>query len=457
MRLRSKLAWQFTTLMALALLIILSGVYVLDWLSIRQEFFNRLEERAKIVAYFYWEKAELKPADFERLEQRYMQRLPYEVVRLYDKEHREVLVENNHPDKRIAIIDLKRLQKEKSYFAIDAEYQQTCAMLYQNRQGETWVSVTAYDLYGNKRLQWLAVIMLVCYLISLVFIFFLGRFLIKNGLQHIQNIVQEVQNIQADQLGQRLEEPPYLDEVGELVLTFNQLLERLEGSFQSQKLFVSQASHELRTPIAIMLGEVEVALTRTRSTENYQQTLQSLQQTLLQGKEMINSLLLFTQLGDSTEVPNIEFLRIDELIWEVFDHIKRAFPTHYWRINLEEMPEDMEALTLCGNKSWLKMALHNLMENVIKYGANKPADLTLYYAPQQACLKIRDYGIGIAPEDLKNIFEPFYRGINTRGKIQGTGLGLPLTKRILEAHDVAFEVESVETKGTTITLFFELM
>ncbi len=456
MRLRTKLAWQFTFLMALALFIILSVVYVLDFLSVRQDFFNRLEERAKIVAYFYWEKDELQPADFERLEQRYVQRLPYEVVRLYDKAHREVLVENNHPYKKVVSIDLKRLKKEKSYYAIDAENQQTYAMLYQNKQGETWVAVTGYDLYGNRRLQWLAIILVVCYLLSLFFMFFLGRFLIKKGLQHIQNIVEEVQSIQADQLDQRLEMPTYRDEIGELVITFNQLLERMESTFKSQKLFVSQASHELRTPIAIMLGEVEVALSRTRSIEIYQQTLQSVQQTLLQAREIINDLLLFAQLGNSKEVPSVEVLRIDEVIWEVFDNIKREFPTHYWRIHLETMPEDMETLIFCGNRGWLKMAFHNLMENIVKYGNNLPADITLRYTPQQFCFKIQDYGIGISSEDLENIFEPFYRGTNTRGNINGTGLGLPLTKRIIEAHEIVFEIYSQIGKGTTIMLFFTL-
>ncbi|TAE17613.1 MAG: sensor histidine kinase [Bacteroidetes bacterium] len=456
MRLRSKLAWQFTILVALALLLILGGVYFLNLISLRQEFFNRLEERAKIVAYFYWEKEQLKLEDFKKLEQRYVQRLPYETVRLYDKEHKELLVENFHPAQKTPNLDLARLKRERTYFAIDNDYIQVCVMLYTSKQGDSWVAVSAYDLYGNKRMQNLLLVMGLCYLGSLGFIFLLGRFLVKNGLRHIQNIVREVQTIQADHLEKRLALPPYQDEVGELVFTFNQLLARLEKNFQSHKMFVSQASHELRTPLAIMLGEVEVALARPRTIEVHEQTLQSIRQTLLQAKEMVDSLLLFAQLEHNVEVPNIEALRIDELLWEVFDSTKREYPQHYWRVDLQNMPDNMEELTFFGNRQWIHMAIHNLMQNVIKYGNNQPADITLAYQPQQLLLRLQDYGCGINAQDLPYIFEPFYRGTNIRGAIHGTGIGLALVKRALDAHGIIFRVSSEENKGTVFELFFEL-
>jgi signal transduction histidine kinase len=265
-----------------------------------------------------------------------------------------------------------------------------------------------------------------------------------------------VQTIQADSLAQRLATPPYQDEIGELVVTFNQMLERLEKVFTSHKLFVSQASHELRTPLAIMLGEVEVALTRSRTEEVYKNTLGSVRQTLLQAKDLVDSLLLFAQLENSLEVPNVEPLRIDEIVWEVFDSIKKEYPQSHWRINLENMPENMEELVFYGNRQWLRMALHNFMRNAVKYGNQNPIDLSLYYVSDQLSLKIQDYGLGISQEDLPYIFIPFYRGANTRGKIQGTGIGLALTKRILEAHSINVEITSETGKGTTIELFFEL-
>ncbi len=329
-------------------------------------------------------------------------------------------------------------------------------MVYQRRQGDCWVAVTAYDMHGNRRLQWLIAFMGVSYLGSVGFIFLLGRFLVKNGLKHIQNVVREVQEIQAERLDKRLASPPYQDEIGEMVVTFNQLLERLDKAFQSHKFFVSHASHELRTPLAIMLGEVEVALNRTRTIEVYENTLASLRQTLLQAKEMVDSLLLFAQLENSAEVPQIEAIRIDELVWEVFDSIKREFPKQFWRIDLQNMPENMEMLVFYGNRHWLKMAIHNLMKNVVKYGLEKPADLRLEYQPELLRFIIQDYGLGIGAKDLPYIFEPFYRGTNTRGKIQGEGIGLALVKRIVEAHDISLVLESIEGKGTTITLSFQL-
>lgn len=457
MRLRSKLAWQFTILVALALFLILGTVYILNLYSTRQDFFNRLEERAKIVAYFYWEKDGLQPADFQKLEQKYVQRLPYEIVRLYDKAHKELLVENFHPQGITPALDLVRLRREKMYFQTDAQYLQTCAMAYQSRQGDSWVAVTAYDIHGNIRLQRLAILMSISYLASLGFIFLLGRFLVKNGLKHIQAVVHEVQEIQAEQLEKRLASPPYQDEIGELVITFNQLLERIHKAFESHKFFVSHASHELRTPLAIMLGEVEVALNRTRTVEVYESTLASLRQTLLHAKEMIDSLLLFAQLEHNLEVSHIEPLRIDELIWEVFDQIKREFPTYYWRVDLIDMPENMGVLLFYGNRNWLKIAIHNLMKNVIKYGMQKPADLRLRFERAKLSVSIQDYGMGISQKDLPYIFEPFYRGANMRGKVQGDGIGLALVKRILEAHEISLELQSIEGQGTTVTLYFELL
>jgi signal transduction histidine kinase len=205
-----------------------------------------------------------------------------------------------------------------------------------------------------------------------------------------------------------------------------------------------------------MLGEVEVALARPRTIEVHEQTLQSIRQTLLQAKEMVDSLLLFAQLENNVEVPNIEALRIDELLWEVFDSTKREYPQHYWRVDLQNMPDNMEELTFFGNRQWIHMAIHNLMQNIIKYGNNQPADITLAYQPQKLLLRLQDYGYGINAQDLPYIFEPFYRGTNIRGAIHGTGIGLALVKRALDAHGIIFRVSSEENKGTVFELFFEL-
>lgn len=148
---------------------------------------------------------------------------------------------------------------------------------YDDNQGQFYVLVSAHDKSGLSKLDNLRNTLIICLLFSSVLVLVLGWFFSAQVLWPITAIVREVNNIKASSLHLRLHEPKSRDEIAELARTFNQMLNRLQVSFEMQKNFISNASHELRNPLTALSGEIEVALLKERSPQEYVASLKTLQ------------------------------------------------------------------------------------------------------------------------------------------------------------------------------------
>src|SRR5690606_7465974 len=141
------------------------------------------------------------------------------------------------------------------------------------------------------------------------------------------------------------------DEVAELARTFNSMLSRLEASFESQRTFVRNASHELRTPLAVMIGEMEVALARKRSEEHYVDALTTVLNQARLMTSLVNDLLSLAIHEDSSE-PFDDVVRIDEVLWEVHEEMRKAFPQKQLEFYLDQLPEDPDLISVFGNHAY---------------------------------------------------------------------------------------------------------
>ena len=296
----------------------------------------------------------------------------------------------------------------------------------------------------------LAVMMPVALAVSLA----AGWFLAGRALKPVEGITQAARRIAEGDLSQRLATPAAADEIGTLVSTFNDMIAKLDASFQQVRRFSADASHELRTPLTVMKGETELALRRPRAAEDYQLVLESNLEEIDRLTRIVDE-LLFLSRADLGEVKMASLpVRLDELIRDVHKQASVLGQEHGAQVSLGSLT----SATVLGDELRLRELLLNLMDNAVKY--SKPGgrvEVSLARDGGWARLSVSDQGIGIPPDARARIFDRFYRTNEARVHAkQGTGLGLSICKWIAESHKGRIEVQSQPNQGSRFTVILPL-
>jgi heavy metal sensor kinase len=267
----------------------------------------------------------------------------------------------------------------------------------------------------------------------------LGRWLCQRALAPVTTMAQIARKITAQELDQRLPRPGTADELESLTSAFNDLLTRLQDSFERQQRFTGEASHQLRTPLTAMLGQVEVALRRDRPGEEYRRVLGLVQKQALHLRQIIEMLLFLARADAEAKLPELQLLDLD-------DWLAQYLPAweHHPRCGDIRREAGGTHLTVHAHPGLLGQALDNLLDNACKY--SQPGTeivVRTWRQENEVRLAVEDHGYGIGPEELARVFEPFFRSPEVRRRgIQGIGLGLAVTARIIAALGGHIEVES---------------
>lgn len=277
---------------------------------------------------------------------------------------------------------------------------------------------------------------------------------ISRALSPLESITDTVDQInRADDLARRI---PYQgqtdDEVGDLVESFNQTLERLESLFTSQQRFLADVSHELRTPLTVIKGNVDLM---RRMKEVDEESLTSIDQEAGRLTRLVGGLLMLAQAESGKLTLNLKPVELDSLLTEVFQQM-RVLAGSKIHVHLNEIDQAQ----VNGDRDRLKQVLLNLIANAIQYTPpGGDVFLSLAIVRGQARIIVRDTGPGIPAEDLPHIFERFYRAekSRTRSQVSGFGLGLAIAHWIVEHHAGKIEVDSKEGKGTTFAIWIPLL
>lgn len=447
MTIRSRLTWLFLGVVAVLLLLVLAGVYVLQERYTAREFRQRLRERAQVTAYIYLEKDELRASTFRAFEKKYLRALHNEILQVYDAQRHVRFIA---ADERVHLSDamLARIAASKElYFALGPR--EAVGIFYRDNQGDYIILAAAENAYGHRRLASLASIMGLAFVLSLALIYLTGRVFAGRALAPIAALNDQVDRITAQDLHRRVDgtrlRASGRDELTRLAHTFNRLLGRLETSFEGQRTFVRNASHELRTPLTASIGELQVLLAREREPAAYREGAASVLAELLQLKLLLNHLLDMAQADGA--VPLTEDVRLDELLWEVRAAVPPAQRGRV-HVDLGPLPDDAAAFEIKGHRALLARALGNLLDNALKYSpAPLPVSLTLRRRTNGVCLQVTDAGRGINAADLSHVFQPFFRAADVRG-VAGHGVGLPLARRIVELHGGTLTLAPAPGGGT---------
>lgn len=295
----------------------------------------------------------------------------------------------------------------------------------------------------------LAIFLCIAFLLALVLTVIIGSRVSRKMLNPIYDMTNTVRSISAGDLSTRLDVVDSHDELKEMALTFNEMLDRIQTSFEQQNVFVSNASHELRTPIAVIQGYanllqrwgkedkavLEESITAINSESNYMM-------------ELVEKLLFLASTDKKGQALQKELFALDELIDDVLKETRLIDEEH------KIMGDINDKIMVNGDRSLIKQALRVFVDNSIKYTpASGSIKLNSRMIDKNALITIEDTGMGISREDLPYIFNRFYKSDKARTRENsGAGLGLSIAKLIIENHQGRIQVESSPGQGTRISI-----
>jgi len=281
----------------------------------------------------------------------------------------------------------------------------------------------------------------------LLFTSFLGQFFVINIFKPIAKITNTAKTISHEDMSQRVALSHADEEIRSLVEAFNDMISRLEKSFKYIEEFSSNVAHKLKTPLAIIRGELEVALRKDRAPEEYRQAIQIGLEEVQRMLKTINDLLLLAKLDYRTEIFKFEDFDLVDFLTEIYEQTKIIAGEKNISVRMVSVREE---LLINATKLHLRRLFFNLLDNAIKFTPRGGhIDVVLTREDKTAVVAITDSGVGIAEEDLPKIFDRFFHVDRTQSAPSVNGLGLSIVQSILKIHNGSIEVKSELGKGAT--------
>jgi signal transduction histidine kinase len=416
------------------------------------DFYKRLEIRAAITAKIKLE----KPNDVNTIKevgQEYLETLPNQREYILPVKNGKIT-----GDSLKAVIPssfARQLLEEGSANFNDKNIFYT-GIMYKTQRNESFVViVSAENYFYSHHIVYLKNLLLGSLIIGILWIVFFSFVISRTILQPIKKIVNEVQQIGTENLHLRLEKPSSGDALSDLRHTFNDMLNRLEASFETQKNFISNASHELNTPLTSIIGEADLVLSKEREPEQYRKALTKILNEADKLDKKTKALLYLARTGFDGKIQKFEKTRMDQLILDVRQNLQELNAAFKISIDFSLLPENPQKLKIRGNEQLLHLALSNILINACKYSNNDVVYIALGATEDEVYVIIKDSGIGIPENELQYIYDPYFRASNT-GSYEGFGIGLPLTRNIVRIHSGKLTVKSELNKGTTVQINFPI-
>ena len=308
------------------------------------------------------------------------------------------------------------------------------------------------DVYETLRFVTVASLVLIPVVLALTS--FGGLAIARRALAPMERMRTTLEAIQAEDLSRRIDVHPREVELGRLAATLNGLLDRLARAFASLREFAGDASHQLQTPLTVMKGSIEVALSAPPDAKAYRETLEQVAQEADTMSAILVDLRTLSLADAPVQARSNALVPLSELTAEAAELIVALGEAIDVRVDLAIEP----AIVVRGDAVRLQQIVFNLGENAVKY--SRPGGritIRLARAGAEAVLTVADSGVGIPEEDLAHIFDRFYRSRGAGHRTEGSGLGLAIARRIVEAHGGRISVQSRLGAGASFTVHLALV
>jgi len=422
-----------------------------------------LQERTEVVASTIISNPDISRAAYDDLiEWLTEQQLPYvpAVLRISDPKREVIAAFGDIPDPMLPIMDRQLLLPalaEGRFETIKTKGHEALRLytipVSDPSSGETIVLIQTGDSLATvveaQRELWRYA--LVIGIGGSVVILLVGFFILQRGFRPLDRILSRVSGIGNRNLAVRIPEESRPPELQQLANTLNDMLQRLETTFQARETFVAGVSHDLRTPLTVLQGQIDVLLMQRSMEGEAKQSLERMAREVRRLSRMTNNLLLSAQL-ESELVLTLGEVDLRELLDEVAREVRALAEGIDLKVLVPEI------VVAPGDYDLLKQTVLNVVDNAIKFTPKEGAvNLTLGSDDSYAIIEVSDTGQGIPAEHLPHITEPFYK-VDTPRKSgrSGTGLGLAIVKQIIDLHHGKLEIQSQEGVGTTVKMLLPL-
>ncbi|ARK11623.1 HAMP domain-containing sensor histidine kinase [Fibrella sp. ES10-3-2-2] len=448
---RTRLTYQFAILVTLILLLFSLGVYFFSKLYLEKRFYKRLQDRALTTTTLLFDLQQTDSTVLRLIETAEKKLLLNESISVYNERTKEMLFSTNPANTQFHQQFIPQLDSTAQTLYMRQNEYQLVAIRLTNSNNSNWVIASGIDDVGADALSDLKKILLIMILAAILLLGISGWFFADRALAPMSGIIRQVNAIFPTNVQRRVEHPNRSDEIGLLVNTFNQLLDRIEQALNTQKMFIANVSHELKNPLTKINSQIDVALIQKREPAVYERTLQSLQEDVRTLTQLTNALLELANSSIQANALPFEPVRMDELLWETKTQLQAWHDTYSVRLSFTDFPDEEEALITHGNRAALKVLLMNLIDNACKFSPTKTAEVTFQTQPNTITIAVFNEGPPIAEADLAHIFQPFFRGNSTAQSSKGHGVGLAVVLQVTQLHKGTIAVRS-GAEGTTFTL-----
>ena len=451
MKIRTKITLLFALLVTAILVLVSVIVYYFTQADRQDVFRKRLLSRANYNAQIFSHVSDSNHTILDRINRNATILLPQKTVNILNVDGRliyEFLASDAEPIRlNPSLINEIRDNGVQTFNIGDREV----VVSYLNEfQRPLIVAIAAYDQEGWKRLERMRRIFMLSIIFGIAVALLFGQLFSNQLLAPIRRMIGEVNKISSQNLSSTLFEGRNQDEMNTLARTFNQLLERLQEAFSSQRRFISNASHELSTPLTSISSQLQVALQRSRSVDEYQKVMQSIQEDVQQMLQLTRTLLEIAKTGGQGSI-ELKEVRIDELLFKILGDVQKINTIYKVELDFDEFPENDQNLLVFGNVELLYIAFKNVIENGCKFSYDHLSKVKLSFHQHAVHVEVHNEGDIIGKEEQENIFQPFYRSRNS-SQVQGFGLGLALARRIISLHKGTINVNSNYDTGTSFLL-----
>lgn len=313
--------------------------------------------------------------------------------------------------------------------------------------------LTAMSLEGsNMVLDNLQKTLLLLFPVVLLVLFIITRFLAGQSIIPVQIITRTTDRITRNSLNERIALPSNKDELFTLTSSINELLERMQEALEREKQFTADASHQLRTPLAVLKGTLEVLVRKPRTEAEYQEKIRLSIQEIDRISAAVEQLLILARLDKKNAKLTPTSVNLPIVINEVLHRYRAAIAQKSLTINSIATQD----FRLTSDPYYLDLILENVITNAIKYADfATEVDISIFKEKDKIACNIKNFGVVIPPEDLEHIFNPFYRADALKHKdIKGNGLGLSIVKKACEVLNIKVLVTSDVEQGTVFSLTF---
>ncbi|WP_420150692.1 sensor histidine kinase [Spirosoma sp.] len=450
MTIRNRLTIRFTALVSSILLLAFVSIYAFCWYFTSSDFYRRLERKANTAGNMLI-RYRLDAQLIRQLGQLRKDQLPNQKITIFDGRDSVIFVsQEDIPITAPKSVLAKIRQNNRKDFQLDGY--SFSGIRFTTTSGQYVVMASAINTYGNQFLRSLlwSLIGLYCLIASITA--FSGWLFAGDALRPMQQIDQTVSRIFPHNQAERLPIDRDDDEIRRLSVTINRLLDRITESFQLQRMFVANVSHELKNPLTQISSQLEVSLLKQRDPETYKQTIHSVLEDIRDLSSLTHELLQLSQLNqDNAEELLTQVVRMDELVWDIQDEVNALSPRYKVTIKFGPLPDDPDQASIRGNKALLKTALKNLTENACKFSNDGRALIQVYFEQHTLKISVQNQGQPIQADELPYIFEPFYRSRQT-ADVRGYGIGLSLVERIVRLHKGRISVSSEQGQSTLFSI-----